>query len=69
MLTTQGNHYYRNHIIIGHQYGRTPYSHVAEREYEKTRNVSRFLDTSEYYMVTQGYLREWVCMGQCNLYI
>lgn len=22
-----------------------------------------------YYVVTQGYLREWVCMGQCNLYI
>ncbi len=56
-------------IVVGQEYGRTPYSGEAEQAYEGTRGKRRSLDAAEYYVVTQGYLREWVCMGQCNLYI
>jgi hypothetical protein len=56
-------------IVIGTEYGRTPYSGMAEKLYEGQRGKRQTLDASEYYAVTQGYLREWVCMGQCNLYI
>lgn len=56
-------------IVVGQEYGRTPYSGEAEKAYEGKRNQRQTLDTSEYYAVTQGYLREWTCMGQCNLYI
>jgi hypothetical protein len=56
-------------IVVGAEYGRTPYSAEAEKLYESCRNQRTTLDTSEYYVVTQGYLREWTCMGQCNLYI
>lgn len=56
-------------IVVGQEYGRTPYSDEAEKAYEGTRNQRQSLDTSEYFAVTQGYLREWLCMGQCNLFI
>lgn len=56
-------------IVTGTEYGRTPYSGEAEKFYESRRNQRTTLDASEYYAVTQVHLREWVCMGQCNLYI
>ncbi len=56
-------------IVVGEEYGRTPYSGEAVGMYEGTRGKRQTLDAPEYYAVTQGYLREWVCMGQCNLYI
>ncbi len=56
-------------IVVGEEYGRTPYSGEAVGMYEGTRGKRQALDAPEYYAVTQGYLREWVCMGQCNLYI
>lgn len=56
-------------VIIGQEYGRTPYSAEPEKIYEQTRGQRVRLDASEYYMVTQGYLREWVCMAQCNVFI
>jgi hypothetical protein len=56
-------------IQVGREYGRTQYSAEAEGMYEKMRNTRKTLDASEYYAVTQGFLREYVCMGQCNLYI
>jgi hypothetical protein len=56
-------------IQVGREYGRTQYSEEAESMYEKKRHTRKTLDASEYYAVTQGFLREYVCMGQCNLYI
>jgi hypothetical protein len=56
-------------IVIGQEYGRTPYSEEPLKYYEKKRGSRSTLNAPEYYAVTQGYLREWVCMGQCNLYI
>ncbi|MDP9312138.1 MAG: hypothetical protein M3R24_14845 [Chloroflexota bacterium] len=55
--------------MIGQEYGRTPYSGEHEKMYVGTAGKRNTLDAAEYYAVTQGYLREWVCMGQCNLYI
>jgi hypothetical protein len=54
---------------IGHEKGLTPYSEFPLKWYESKRHVRHTLNASEYYVVTQGYLREWVCMGQCNMYI
>ncbi len=56
-------------IVIGQEYGRTPYSGEPETMYAATAAKCNTLNASEYYAVTQGYLREWVCMGQCNLYL
>jgi hypothetical protein len=56
-------------VVVGEEYGRTPYSEEAEKFYEQTRGGRTSLNAPEYYAVSQGYLREWVCMGQCNLYI
>lgn len=56
-------------VVTRQEYGRTPYSSEAEKMYEATRGSRAALDASEFYAVTQGYLREWVCMAQCNLYI
>lgn len=56
-------------IVTGQEYGQTPYSEEALKWYESTRGSRSTLGASEFYAVTQGYLREWVCMGQCNLYI
>lgn len=56
-------------IVTGQEYGRTPYSDEAEKMYEGTRGSRTTLNASEFYAVTQGYLREWVCMAQCNLFI
>lgn len=55
-------------IVVGQEYGRTPYSGEAEKLYG-SKSGRTALDASEYYAVTQGYLREWTCMGQCNLYL
>jgi hypothetical protein len=64
---------YHNHPsyypVIGQENGLTPYSEFPIRWYESQRFIREKLNASEYYAVTQGYLREWVCMGQCNLYI
>ncbi|TFB18526.1 DUF3231 family protein [Filobacillus milosensis] len=61
------NHY--PSIAIGFEKGVTPYSSFPMTWYESQRNIRQKLNASEYYAVTEGYLREWVCMGQCNLYI
>lgn len=45
-------------VVTGQEYGRTPYSGEAEKAYEATRGGRTSLDASEYYAVTQGYLRE-----------
>jgi hypothetical protein len=49
--------------------GARPTVGKPEKLYEAMRGTRQTLDASEYAVVTQGYLREWVCMGQCNLYI
>lgn len=56
-------------IEVGKDYGRTQFSQEAEALYEKTRGSRNSLDASEYYVVSQGYLREQLCMAQCNLFI
>lgn len=56
-------------IEVGKEHGRTQFSEEAEKHYEKTLNSRSSLDASEYYAVTMGYLREHVCMAQCNLFI
>ncbi len=57
-----------NEIVIGQEYGRTPYSEEAEKWYEGTRGKRTSLDAAEFHAVNNGYLREWACMAQCNLY-
>jgi hypothetical protein len=57
------------HIEIGRPEGKTQYSDYAEQFYEKQRKNRDALSASEFWVVHEGYLREWVCMGQCNLYI
>ena len=59
----------RPNIVVGQEYGQTPYSEEALKMYESRRGKRQTLSASEYYAVTQGYLREWVCMAQCNLFI
>lgn len=54
---------------IGRPEGKTSYSGYPERYYEKARAKRKALSASEYAVVVQGFLREFVCMGQCNLYI
>ncbi|MDT7531205.1 DUF3231 family protein [Sphingopyxis sp. SE2] len=54
---------------IGRPEGKTSHSGYAERYYEKARADRESLSASEYVAVVQGFLREFVCMGQCNLYI
>lgn len=54
-------------IVTGQEYGRTPYSEEAEKAYTSTFGQRTTLDASEYYAVSMGYLREQVCMAQCNL--
>ncbi len=44
----------------------TPY---AEERYERHRSDRDGLSTTEYSALVLGYLREYVCMGQCNLYM
>lgn len=56
-------------IEIGNEYGRTQFSEEPVKTYEGTRNSRTSLDVSEYYAVTMGYLREQVCMSQCNLFL
>lgn len=54
---------------IGRSEGKTSHSSYAERYYEEVRNKREALNASEFVAVVEGYLREFVCMGQCNLYI
>lgn len=54
---------------IGRPEGRTQYSDYADRYYAKARQGAAPLTASEYVAVVEGFLREFVCMGQCNLYI
>lgn len=54
---------------IGRPEGRTQYSDYAEKRYEEHRESRESLSASEYAAVLQGYLREYVCMGQCNIMI
>lgn len=56
-------------VEVGNEYGLTQFSEEANITYEATRGSRSTLDASEYYAVVMGYLREHVCMGQCNLYI
>ncbi len=51
-------------VVTGAEYGRTSYSEEPEKFYEQTRGARNTLDGAEYYAVSQGYLRGWVCMGQ-----
>jgi hypothetical protein len=48
---------------------RTEQSPYAEQRYEQHRGDREALNISEYAALVKGYLREYVCMGQCNLYI
>ncbi len=52
----------------GQPYGRTQYSEYPEQLYEKHRADRQELSASEYAVVIQGFMREYVCMGQCNIY-
>ncbi len=58
-----------DHAEIGQPEGRTRYSDYADRYYAKARAGATSLSASEYVAVVEGFLREFVCMGQCNLYI
>jgi hypothetical protein len=39
-------------IVVGQEYGRTPYSGEAEKAYDSMRNKRQDLDSSGYYAVT-----------------
>ncbi|MDC3415199.1 hypothetical protein [Terrihalobacillus insolitus] len=54
---------------IGNEEGLTPYSDFPLQWIQSQQSIRPTLSASEYYAVTQGYLREWVCMAQCNMYI
>ncbi|WP_158633665.1 DUF3231 family protein [Tautonia sociabilis] len=56
-------------IEIGKPEGRTQFSGYAERLYEERRDERSSLSSSEFTMVMEGFLHEWACIGQCNLYI
>lgn len=56
-------------VEIGRPEGKTSYSDFADARYEKRRTTRNSLSASEFWMVMEGYLHEWVCMGQCNVYI
>ena len=57
-------------IEIGQPEGRTQYSDWPEGVYQKHFHDDRdSLSSSEFTLVMEGYLHEWACMGQCNLYI
>ncbi len=58
-----------DHAEIGQPEGRTRYSDYADRYYAKARAGATSLSASKYVAVVEGFLREFVCMGQCNLYI
>ncbi len=58
-----------DHAEIGQPEGRTRYSDYADRYYAKACAGATSLSASEYVAVVEGFLREFVCMGQCNLYI
>ncbi|ACL42468.1 hypothetical protein Achl_4517 (plasmid) [Pseudarthrobacter chlorophenolicus A6] len=53
----------------GRPEGRTQYSSEPEKIYDAQRRPGTPLGAGEYVHVLEGYLREWVCMGQCNIYI
>lgn len=53
---------------IGRPEGRTQYTDYAERYYERTRGERKSLSASEFVAVVEGFLREFVCIEQCNLY-
>lgn len=55
-------------IEIGQPEGRTPFTDYAEEFYEKQREKRDMLSASEFWVVMEGYQREWVCMTQCNVY-
>jgi hypothetical protein len=48
---------------------RTKFSDIPEARYEEHRDERDELSPSEFAMVIQGYLREYICMGQCALHI
>jgi hypothetical protein len=54
---------------IGNEEGLTPYSDFPLQWVQSQQSIRPTLSASEYYAVTQGYMREWVCMAQCNMYI
>jgi hypothetical protein len=65
--STAATHDHPVQIEIGQEYGRTQFSDMALKHYEATRGQRTTLDAAEYHVVKNGYLREWVCMGQCNV--
>jgi hypothetical protein len=56
-------------VEVGQPEGRTSYSEYAERFYSQAGAGRKSLSASEYVAVNEGFLREFVCMGQCNLYL
>jgi hypothetical protein len=56
-------------VETGRPEGRTSYSDYAEQFYSQAGAERKTLSASEYVAVSEGFLREFVCMGQCNLYI
>lgn len=58
-----------SNIEIGKPEGRTQFSEYAEQYYKKHYEDRQSLSSSEYTVVIEGYIREYVCMGQCNIYI
>jgi hypothetical protein len=58
-----------DHAQIDDPIGRTTFSDFPERVYAEAREESGHLSASEYVAVVMGFMREYVCMGQCNLHI
>lgn len=67
--TAPAEHDHPVEIEVGNEYGRTQFSAMPLEHYNATRGERTTLDASEYYVVREGYLREWVCMAQCNVHI
>ncbi|WP_100501878.1 DUF3231 family protein [Geodermatophilus chilensis] len=56
-------------VQIGQPEGRTDYTDKPASIYQEQVTQDGALSIAEYAQVVNGYLREWVCMGQCNIYI
>lgn len=54
---------------INEPHGETANSDFPKRLYGEARAGNGSLSASEFVSVTMGFLREYVCMGQCNLHI
>ncbi|KGB55092.1 hypothetical protein FG91_01502 [Sphingopyxis sp. LC81] len=54
---------------INEPLGRTAFSDFPERLYTQANQGNGSLSASEFVSVVMGFLREYVCIGQCNLHI